>query len=114
MPLNTRSKVCLISSLLNVPSDWLIRAHSFTISLCSDIVLTFFSFSGHTTVKDLMICPLQTAKPKRATFQMRISPDVKQQAESLFATYGLTLTDTINVFIPQSLSTKGLPVLLSP
>lgn len=52
--------------------------------------------------------------PKSATFQMRISPEVKQQAETLFATYGLTLTDAVNVFIQQSLNTKGLPFLLSP
>lgn len=61
-----------------------------------------------------MSTAFQPKKPKSATFQMRISPDVKQQAESLFATYGLTLTDAINVFIQQSLNTKGLPFLLSP
>lgn len=48
------------------------------------------------------------------TFQMRTSPDVKQQAESLFTTDGLALTYAINKFIQQSLNTKGLPFLLSP
>lgn len=52
--------------------------------------------------------------PKTASFQMRINPDVKAQAESIFATYGLTLTDAVNIFIQQSLNTKGLPFLLSP
>lgn len=52
--------------------------------------------------------------PKTASFQMRINPDVKNQAESIFATYGLTLTDAVNIFIQQSLNTKGLPFLLSP
>lgn len=52
--------------------------------------------------------------PKTATFQMRINPEVKQNAEALFSTYGLTLTDAVNVFIQQSLNTKGLPFLLSP
>ena len=52
--------------------------------------------------------------PKTASFQMRITPDVKAQAESIFATYGLTLTDAVNIFIQQSLNTKGLPFLLSP
>ena len=56
----------------------------------------------------------QPSAPKSATFQMRISPEVKQQAEALFATYGLTLTDAVNVFIRQSLNTNGLPFLLSP
>ena len=52
--------------------------------------------------------------PKTSTFQMRINPEVKQNAEALFATYGLTLTDAVNVFIQQSLNTKGFPFLLSP
>lgn len=51
---------------------------------------------------------------KSATFQMRINPDVKQRVETLYATYGLTLTDAVNVFIQQSLNTNGLPFLLSP
>lgn len=52
--------------------------------------------------------------PKTSSFQMRINPEVKSQAESIFATYGLTLTDAVNIFIQQSLNTKGLPFLLSP
>ena len=52
--------------------------------------------------------------PKTATFQMRINPDVKQRAEKLYASYGLTLTDAVNIFIQQSLNTNGLPFLLSP
>ena len=45
---------------------------------------------------------------------MRINPEVKQSAEALFASYGLTLTDAVNVFIRQSLNSNGLPFLLSP
>lgn len=52
--------------------------------------------------------------PKTSSFQMRINPEVKSQAEAIFATYGLTLTDAVNIFIQQSLNTKGLPFLLSP
>lgn len=52
--------------------------------------------------------------PKTSSFQMRINPEVKSQAESIFATYGLTLTDAVNIFIQQSLNAKGLPFLLSP
>ena len=55
-----------------------------------------------------------TSTPKTATFQMRINPEVKKNAETLFATYGLTLTDAVNVFIQQSINTQGLPFLLSP
>ncbi len=58
--------------------------------------------------------PNTVSAPKTATFQMRINPEVKQKAESVFAAYGLTLTDAINIFIQQSLNTEGLPFLLSP
>ena len=52
--------------------------------------------------------------PKRSTFQMRIDPQTKQQAEAVYASYGLTLTDAVNIFIQQSLNENGLPFLLSP
>lgn len=52
--------------------------------------------------------------PKTGSFQMRINPEVKSQVESIFATYGLSLTDAVNIFIQQSLNAKGLPFLLSP
>lgn len=51
---------------------------------------------------------------KSATFQMRINPEVKKQVESVFSTYGLTLTDAVNIFIQQSINEQGLPFLLSP
>ena len=52
--------------------------------------------------------------PKTSSFQMRINPEVKSQAEAIFATYGLSLTDAVNIFIQQSLNANGLPFLLSP
>lgn len=52
--------------------------------------------------------------PKSGTFQMRINPEVRREAESVYAQYGLTLTDAINIFIQQSLNADGLPFLLSP
>lgn len=55
-----------------------------------------------------------TGSSKTATFQMRINPEVKQKAETIFATYGLTLTDAVNIFLAQSLNTEGFPFLLSP
>lgn len=51
---------------------------------------------------------------KTATFQMRINPEVKKKAERLYAGYGLTLTDAVNIFIQQSLREDGLPFLMSP
>ena len=52
--------------------------------------------------------------PKTSTFQMRINPDVRQQIEDVYAKYGLSLTDAINIFFQQSLNESGLPFLLSP
>ena len=55
-----------------------------------------------------------SSAPKTTTFQMRINPEIKQRAEQLYASYGLNLTDAINIFIQQSLNVEGLPFLLSP
>ena len=52
--------------------------------------------------------------PKTATFQMRINPEIKQEAENIFSAYGLSLTDAFNIFLQQSLNSKGFPFLLSP
>ena len=52
--------------------------------------------------------------PKTGTFQMRINPQVRQEAEAVFAKYGLSLTDAINIFLQESLNESGLPFLLSP
>lgn len=52
--------------------------------------------------------------PKTSTFQMRINPDIRQQIEQVYAKYGLSLTDAINIFLQQSLNESGLPFLLSP
>ena len=52
--------------------------------------------------------------PKTTTFQMRINPEIKARAEDVFSSYGMTLTDAVNIFIQQSLNTNGLPFLLSP
>lgn len=52
--------------------------------------------------------------PKTSTFQMRINPEIQQQAEAVYAQYGLSLTDAVNIFLQQSLNEQGLPFLLSP
>ena len=54
-----------------------------------------------------------TDMPKTATFQMRINPEVKRQAENIFSQCGMTLTDAINIFIQQSINAEGLPFLIT-
>ena len=51
--------------------------------------------------------------PKTATFQMRINPEVKAEAEKVFSQCGLTFTDAVNVFIQQSLNVGRLPFIVS-
>lgn len=51
--------------------------------------------------------------PKTATFQMRINPQVKDKAETIFANCGLTLTDAINVFLQQAMNVEGLPFVVT-
>ncbi len=46
---------------------------------------------------------------KSANINVRIDPDVKANAESLFGSFGITVTDAINMFIHQSLLVGGLP-----
>ena len=52
-------------------------------------------------------------EPKTGTFQMRMSPRVKEQAEEIFSQCGMTLTDAVNVFIQQALNVEGMPFILT-
>ena len=47
--------------------------------------------------------------PKTANLNVRIDPDVKKQAEELFADLGITISDAVNMFIHQALIYGGLP-----
>lgn len=46
---------------------------------------------------------------KTATINMRVSPEIKSSAESIFASLGMTLTEAINVFLHKSVMEGGLP-----
>ena len=46
---------------------------------------------------------------KTAAISMRIDPEVKSEAESIFGNFGLTLTEAINVFLHKSIMEGGLP-----
>ena len=87
-------------------------------NICSDIVLTSRNGLDILNEKEDDFMSMQNLNtvnsPKTGSFQMRINPEVKSQAEAIFATYGLSLTDAVNIFIQQSLNAKGLPFLLSP
>ncbi len=46
---------------------------------------------------------------KTATINMRVSPEVKADAESIFSSLGMTLTEAINVFLHKAIMEGGLP-----
>ena len=46
---------------------------------------------------------------KTSTLTIRIDPMVKRKVEKLYSTFGLNLSDAINMFIHQSLRIGGLP-----
>ena len=46
---------------------------------------------------------------KTATINMRVSPEVKSDAELVFASLGMTLTEAINIFLHKSVMEGGLP-----
>ena len=46
---------------------------------------------------------------RSAVLNLRIEPEVKANAEELFGSFGLTVTDAVNVFLRQSLMRGGFP-----
>lgn len=46
---------------------------------------------------------------KTATINMRVNPEIKADAESVFSSLGMTLTEAINVFLYKSVMEGGLP-----
>ena len=46
---------------------------------------------------------------KTANLSIRIDPQTKKGAEQLFSTFGITISDAVNIFLRQSLMIGGLP-----
>jgi DNA-damage-inducible protein J len=51
---------------------------------------------------------------KTASMYLRIDPEVKRDVEVIYARYGMSVTDAINVFLYQSRNVQGLPFDLRP
>ena len=51
---------------------------------------------------------------KTATMTIRLDPQVKLEAEGIYASYGLTLSEAVTVFFYKSLAVGGLPFDLRP
>ena len=46
---------------------------------------------------------------KSANLNIRIDPETKSNSEKLFAKFGITVSDAVNIFLHQSLLVGGLP-----
>jgi DNA-damage-inducible protein J len=46
---------------------------------------------------------------KTATINVRMEPNIKKQAEDLFASLGISLSDAFNMFACQAVRDNGLP-----
>ena len=51
---------------------------------------------------------------KTASLNIRLNPEVKKTAETVYAHYGLSLAEAVTVFIHQSCNLGGLPFDLRP
>lgn len=51
---------------------------------------------------------------KSSSMYIRIDPEVKAEVEEIYARYGMSITDAINIFLYQSRNIKGLPFDLRP
>lgn len=46
---------------------------------------------------------------KTANINVRIDPETKSSAEKFFSSFGITITDAINIFLHKSIMEGGLP-----
>ena len=46
---------------------------------------------------------------KTANINIRIEPEIKQRAENLFNSFGISVTDAINIFLHTSIMEGGFP-----
>lgn len=47
--------------------------------------------------------------PKTDMFRFRINPEIRKQAEEIYAKNGVSFTQAINIFIQQSINAGGFP-----
>ena len=46
---------------------------------------------------------------KTANLNIRIEPEIKASAEKLFASFGITITDAVNIFLHKAIMEGGIP-----
>lgn len=51
----------------------------------------------------------QTKKLSASTIMVRVDPEIKQQANSIFNLLGLDMSCAINIFLRQAIMARGMP-----
>ena len=46
---------------------------------------------------------------KTATFNFRLDPEIRDRAQAIYAKWGLSLADALNMFMVKSIDVGGLP-----
>ncbi len=46
---------------------------------------------------------------KTANINIRIEPEIKAQAEDLFSSFGISISDAVNIFLRKALMDGGIP-----
>ena len=65
--------------------------------------IAFVSLLRYNTLKGGIVMP------KTANINLRIEPDIKAQADAVFSSLGISVTDAINVFLHASIMEGGFP-----
>ena len=73
--------------------------------ICVDDIITYY-------IKEVIF--VAKTATKTASMYIRIDPEVKADVENIYAQYGMSITDAINVFLYTSRSRGGLPFDLRP
>lgn len=55
-----------------------------------------------------------TASLKHAEIKARTTPEIRDRARTVYARWGITLNDAINMFLAKSVEVGGLPFELRP
>ena len=48
--------------------------------------------------------------PKTTTFQMRMNPEIKSEAERIYAEYGMSMTDVFNMVLQRTIIEETIPL----
>jgi len=76
---------------------------TFSCKTIREICIAFTSLSHYNKQKE------EVYMSKTATINMRIEPTIKAQAEDVFSSFGISVTDAINIFLHASIMEGGFP-----